>query len=163
MTDEVRRCVEAKTGFLVEYFSFPGHLQEEADGFIRDTEALGESCGSAVEFEQNFTSSGLSDRFNALVSKGTPKARKMTREEKRRSMSIAGDILYEQKDEMVKEAVSDVIDDFIGDKQEEQMERQRRQMIEDGTMADYTIRRNRIEAVGETARFLGGLFRNRRT
>ena len=82
MVDEVKTCVDAKINFFEEYFSVPDDLKSEMDMFIKDTQALGEQCSSASEFEQQFSTSELLNRFNTLVSKCTAKAKKMTKEEK---------------------------------------------------------------------------------
>lgn len=76
MVDEVKTCVDAKINFFEEYFSVPDDLKSEMDMFIKDTQALGEQCSSASEFEQQFSTSELLNRFNTLVSKCTPKAKK---------------------------------------------------------------------------------------
>ena len=86
MVDEVKTCVDAKINFFEEYFSVPDDLKSEMDMFIKDTQALGEQCSSASEFEQQFSASELLNRFNTLVSKCTPKAKKMTKEEKIQSI-----------------------------------------------------------------------------
>lgn len=116
---------------------------------------MGNRCGSAAEFEQTFVSSGLSDCFNALIAKCTPKARKMTKEEKQHSMSVSQDILYEQRGDLAKDAASEVIGNYISKKRDERIEESHRQMIEDGTYADFTIRRNRIQDAGRLLDFLG--------
>ena len=115
---------------------------------------MGEHCGSAAEFEQAFVSSGLSDRFNALIAKCTPKARKMTKEEKQHSMSVTKNILYEQRSELAKDAASEVIGHYMSKKRDERIEESHRQMIEDGTHADFTIRRNRLQAAERLLGFL---------
>ena len=86
MVDEVKTCVDAKINFFEEYFSVPDDLKSEMDMFIKDTQALGEQCSSASEFEQQFSTSELLNRFNTLVSKCIPKAKKMTKEEKIQSI-----------------------------------------------------------------------------
>lgn len=155
MIDEVKTCVDAKVNFLGEYFSVPDRLQGDVDSFLQDTEALGERCGSAAEFEQVFVSSGLSDRFNGLIAKCTPKARKMTKEERKHSMRVAQDILYEQRGELAKDAVSEVVGDYVREKRDERIAESHRQMLEDGTHADFTIRRNRLQDAGRLLGFLG--------
>lgn len=155
MIDEVKNCVNARANYFEEYFSVPDQLRGEINSFIQDAEALGNLCGSAAEFEQTFVSSGLSDRFNALIAKCTPKARKMTKEEKQHSMSVAQDILYEQRGELAKDAATEVVGGFISKKRDERIEESHRQMIEDGTHAAFTIRRNRIQDAGRLLGFLG--------
>ena len=154
MIDEVKTCVNAKVNFFGEYFSVPDQVRGDVDSFIQDTKSLGEHCGSAAEFEQAFVSSGLSDRFNALIAKCTPKARKMTKEEKQHSMSVTKNLLYEQRSELAKDAASEVIGHYMSKKRDERIEESHRQMIEDGTHADFTIRRNRLQAAERLLGFL---------
>lgn len=67
MIDEVKTCVNARVNYFEEYFSVPDQLRGEINSFIQDAEALGNLCGSAVEFEQTFVSSGLSDRLTLCL------------------------------------------------------------------------------------------------
>ena len=147
MVDEVKTCVDAKINFFEEYFSVPDDLKSEMDMFIKDTQALGEQCSSASEFEQRFSTSELLNRFNTLVSKCTPKAKKMTKEEKKQSVKIAKDILYENRAEIAKDTLKDTANRIINDKRDEMLTKNREKMIEEGTYADYTIRRNKINSI----------------
>ena len=149
MVDEVKTCVDAKINFFEEYFSVPDDLKSEMDMFIKDTQALGEQCSSASEFEQQFSASELLNRFNTLVSKCTPKAKKMTKEEKKQSVKIAKDILYENRSEIAKDALKDTANRIINDKRDEMLTKNREKMIEEGTYADYTIRRNKIKSIAD--------------
>lgn len=159
MVDEVKTCVDAKINFFEEYFSVPDDLKSEMDMFIKDTQALGEQCSSASEFEQQFSTSELLNRFNTLVSKCTPKAKKMTKEEKKQSVKIAKDILYENRSEIAKDALKDTANRIINDKRDEMLTKNREKMIEEGTYADYTIRRNKINSIGD---FLGKVFNKKK-
>lgn len=155
MIDEVKTCVNARVNYFEEYFSVPDQMKEDIDSFIQDMETLGNCCGSVAEFEQTFVSSGLSDRFYALIAKCTPRARKMTKEEKQHSMSVAQDILYEQRSELAKNAATEIVGGFISKKRDERIEESHRQMIEDGTHVAFTIRRNRIQDAERLLDFLG--------
>ena len=73
MMDEVEKCVASRTKFLDEYFTIPDDMQNEVQTFIADITLLGNTCSSATEFEEKFASEGLSDRFNAILPKCTPK------------------------------------------------------------------------------------------
>lgn len=79
----------------------------------------------------------------------------MTEEEKQHSMSVAQDILYEQMGELVKDTASEVIGNYISEKRDERIEESHRQMIEDGTYADFTIRRKRLQAAERLLGVLG--------
>ena len=159
MVDEVKTCVDAKINFFEDYFSVPDDLKSEMDMFIKDTQALGEQCGSASEFEQQFSTSELLNRFNTLVSKCTPKAKKMTKEEKKQSVKIAKDILYENRVEIAKDTLKDTANRIINDKRDEMLTKNREKMIEEGTYADYTIRRNKINTIRD---FLEKIFNKKK-
>lgn len=159
MLDEVKSCVDAKINFFEDYFSVPDDLKSEMDMFIKDTQALGEQCSSASEFEQQFSTSELLNRFNTLVSKCTPKAKKMTKEEKKQSVKIAKDILYENRAEIAKDALKDTANRIINDKRDEMLTKNREKMIEEGTYADYTIRRNKINSIRD---FLEKIFNKKK-
>ena len=159
MLDEVKSCVDAKINFFEDYFSVPDDLKSEMDMFIKDTQALGEQCSSASEFEQQFSASELLNRFNTLVSKCTPKAKKMTKEEKKQSVKIAKDILYENRVEIAKDTLKDTANRIINDKRDEMLTKNREKMIEEGTYADYTIRRNKINTIRD---FLEKIFNKKK-
>ena len=159
MLDEVKNCVDAKINFFEDYFSVPDDLKSEMDMFIKDTQALGEKCSSASEFEQQFSTSELLNRFNTLVSKCTPKAKKMTKEEKKQSVKIAKDILYENRVEIAKDTLKDTANRIINDKRDDMLTKNRERMIEEGTYADYTIRRNKINSIRD---FLEKIFNKKK-
>ena len=159
MLDEVKNCVDAKINFFEDYFSVPDDLKSEMDMFIKDTQALGEKCSSASEFEQQFSTSELLNRFNTLVSKCTPKAKKMTKEEKTQSVKIAKDILYENRAEIAKDTLKDTANRIINDKRDDMLTKNRERMIEEGTYADYTIRRNKINSIRD---FLEKIFNKKK-
>ena len=159
MVDEVKTCVDAKINFFEEYFSVPDDLKSEMDMFIKDTQSLGEQCSSASEFEQQFSTSELLNRFNTLVSKCTPKAKKMTKEEKKQSVKIAKDILYENRAEIAKDTLKDTANRIINDKRDDMLTKNRERMIEEGTYADYTIRRNKINSIRD---FLEKIFNKKK-
>ena len=159
MLDEVKNCVDAKVNFFEDYFSVPDDLKSEMDMFIKDTQALAEKCSSASEFEQQFSTSELLNRFNTLVSKCTPKAKKMTKEEKKQSVKIAKDILYENRAEIAKDTLKDTANRIINDKRDDMLTKNRERMIEEGTYADYTIRRNKINSIRD---FLEKIFNKKK-
>lgn len=159
MLDEVKNCVDAKINFFEDYFSVPDDLKSEMDMFIKDTQALGEKCSSASEFEQQFSTSELLNRFNTLVSKCTPKAKKMTKEEKKQSVKITKDILYENRAEIAKDTLKDTANRIINDKRDDMLTKNRERMIEEGTYADYTIRRNKINSIRD---FLEKIFNKKK-
>lgn len=162
MIEEVKICVDEKIKFFDNYFSVPDDLQADLNLFINDTINLGERCSSASEFEQQFSTSGLLDRFNTLISKCIPKAKKMTKEEKKQSIKITKDILYENREELAKDALKDTTNRIINDKRDEMLDENRKRMIEEGTYADYTIMKNNMERINGIGNFLGNIFRNKK-
>ena len=85
----------------------------------------------------------------------------MTKEEKIQSMKITKDILYENRDELAKNALKEASNRIINDKRDEMIEKNRKRMIENGTYDDYTITRNKIEIIKDAGSFLGNLFRKK--
>ena len=92
------------------------------------------------------------------VKKCTPKAKKMTKEEKKQSVKIAKEILNENKEELAKDALRETTNRIINDKRDEMLAKSRERMIEDGTFDDYTIMRNKIHGFNDIGRFLGNIF-----
>lgn len=162
MNGEVRQCVEARTGFFGQYFEVPDALRGEVDGFIRATEALGEACGDAAQFESRFAGEGLSDRFNALVGQCVPKAHQMTAEEKRASRKIAADMMYADRENLAKGAVADVASSVMVDLRGESLRKNREQMLAEGTFDEYTRRSNAAEDARNLIGTLGNLFGKRK-
>lgn len=158
MVDDVKKCVDARVGFFAQYFDIPQQMQEEVDSFIRDTNALGEKCADAGQFEAEFAATGLSDRFNAILPRCTQKQRKMTKEEKQASRKIAKEILYENRQDLAKSALDDAMQWVRVEAEDELTTRNRERMIEEGTFDDYTIAHNIGDTVGS---LLGGLFRKK--
>ena len=161
MTDEVKKCVDIRINFFNEYFTIPEDIQNEVQAFIADITLLGNSCNSATEFEEKFVSEGLSDRFNAILPKCTQKPIKMTKEQKKQSRKIAKEILAENKDELIDDALTYVANRGMNDLRDKAIANNRKKMIEDGTMSDYTITKNYIEDGIRFARFLKDKFKKK--
>lgn len=161
MTDEVKKCVDIRINFFDEYFTIPEDMQNEVQAFIADITLLGNSCNSATEFEQKFVSEGLSERFNAILPKCIQKPVKMTKEQKKQSRKIAKEILAENKDELVDDALTYVANRGMNDLRDKAIAISREKMIEEGTMSDYTIRKNYIEDGIRFTRFLKDKFKKK--
>lgn len=159
MTDEVKKCVDIRINFFDEYFTIPEDMQNEVQAFIADITLLGNSCNSATEFEQKFVSEGLSERFNAILPKCIQKPVKMTKEQKKQSRKIAKEILAENKDELIDDALTYVANRGMNDLRDKAIAISREKMIEEGTMSDYTIRKNYIEDGIRFTRFLKDKFK----
>lgn len=161
MTDEVKKCVDIRINFFDEYFTIPEDMQNKVQAFIADITLLGNSCNSATEFEQKFVSEGLSERFNAILPKCIQKPVKMTKEQKKQSRKIAKEILAENKDELVDDALTYVANRGMNDLRDKAIAISREKMIEEGTMSDYTIRKNYIEDGIRFTRFLKDKFKKK--
>lgn len=161
MTDEVKKCVDIRINFFDEYFTIPEDMQNEVQAFIADITLLGNSCNSATEFEQKFVLEGLSERFNAILPKCVQKPVKMTKEQKKQSRKIAKEILAENKDELVDDALTYVANRGMNDLRDKAIAISREKMIEEGTMSDYTIRKNYIEDGIRFTRFLKDKFKKK--
>ena len=161
MMDEVEKCVASRTKFLDEYFTIPDDMQNEVQTFIADITLLGNTCSSATEFEEKFASEGLSDRFNAILPKCTPKPVKMTKEQKQQSRKIAKEILVENRDELLSDTVDHVANRGMNELRDKAIADTRKAMIEEGTMADYTIAKNYIEDGTRFVSFLRNKFKKK--
>ena len=135
MTDEVKKCVDIRINFFDEYFTIPEDMQNEVQAFIADITLLGNSCNSATEFEQKFVSEGLSERFNAILPKCIQKPVKMTKEQKKQSRKIAKEILAENKDELVDDALTYVANRGMNDLRDKAIAISREKMIEEGIIS----------------------------
>lgn len=161
MTDEVKKCADIRINFFDEYFTIPEDMQNEVQAFIADITLLGNSCNSATEFEQKFVSEGLSERFNAILPNCIQKPVKMTKEQKKQSRKIAKEILAENKDELIDDALTYVANRGMNDLRDKAIAISREKMIEEGTMSDYTIRKNYIEDGIRFTRFLKDKFKKK--
>lgn len=161
MTDEVKKCVDIRINFFDEYFTIPEDMQNEVQAFIADITLLGNSCNSATEFEQKFVSEGLSERFNAILPNCIQKPVKMTKEQKKQSRKTAKEILAENKDELIDDALTYVANRGMNDLRDKAIAISREKMIEEGTMSDYTIRKNYIEDGIRFTRFLKDKFKKK--
>lgn len=158
MLDDIRTCVNARTDFFGTYYDVPQSVQPEVVEFIKEINLLGENSRNVTEFENSFVSSGLSKRFNTLLTKCTPKALKMTAEQKEYSRQSAKEIFKEDKERIFKEAVEDVADSVSLKIESEVMEKNRQRRIEAGLDDDYTKISNACDNVEIAGGFLKKLF-----
>ena len=79
----------------------------------------------------------------------------MTAEEKQKVKNTAFGMLNENKEEIITEAFTEAVEDMAGEIEDRTTEEERQKMIDDGTLADHTIKQNKIRLVGEIARFFG--------
>ena len=161
MIDDVKRCVDLRINFFNEYFTIPENMQNEVDIFIADVTLLGNNCKNATEFEEKFVSEGLSERFNAILPKCIQKPVKMTKEQKQQSRKIAKEILVENRDELLSDTVDHVANRGVNELRDKAIADTRKAMIEEGTMADYTIAKNYIEDGTRFVSFLRNKFKKK--
>ena len=161
MIEEVKRCVDMRINFFDEYFTIPENMQNEVEAFITDVTLLGNGCNSATEFEEKFVSEGLSDRFNAILPRCTQKPVKMTKEQKKQSRKIAKEMLAENKDELIDDALTYVANRGMNDLRDSAIASRREKMLEDGSMSDYTITKNYVEDGISFGRFLKNKFKKK--
>lgn len=155
MRDDVLVSVKAKTDFFGEYFEIPDETVPEYKGFVSDVYELGERSVSPQQFESEFVSTGLSDRFNSLIAKCRPKARDMTAEERAESKRLAKEMLHDRS--TAKHITDTVLDSAKTDARGALHRITRQKMINDGTFRDYTVTSNRVD----TARQIGGFIKGR--
>lgn len=162
MRDEVRMCVAARTDFFEKYYTVPSSVQTDLDKFISEINTLGENSDDASAFEANFTSSGLSERFNTLITRCTPKPYKMTAEDKKYSRSVAMEMLKEDKNRIIKDALKDAAESVQLKAESDLITYRNRTMSDAGILDDYTRLTNNIENAAEAAGFLGKLFKKKK-
>lgn len=159
MNEYVKLSVDARLKLLTENYKVPEALQGEVEAFVRDITALGEAAPDSVAFEEQFNSSGLSERFCALLPRLTPIAHKLTAEEK-----AAAKETYR---EMVpKSEIADKIADDVKESVELKLESDlisagRGVLNEAGVLDDYTRISNRVEDAGRLGKFIGNLFKKK--
>lgn len=161
MTEDVKACYEARANYFDQYFTVPQDVQGDVNEFINQAAALGEGCANAAEFEEEFVSTGLSDRFTAVISKCTPKAHKMTREDRKKALQTTKDILSENKKDIARDAVESIAGRVSTELRGEAAEQIHLQRLADGTDAEYTARKNMIDDAGRAIGFLAGLFKKK--
>ena len=158
MQQDVLICVNARLDFFKTYYSVPAAMQAEVDGFIAELTALGECSADAAAFEAAFVSSGLSDRFNALLPRLSPVAQTMTQEQKAYSKEVMQEMGMLDKGQILKDVAADVADTVMVEANEEMISQRRKAMIETGVFDEYTKASNLADDVGIAGKFLKGLF-----
>ena len=158
MRDDVKVCVSARVDFFSKYYDIPQSLQTEVDAFISDIEALGERCTDAQQFEAEFVSSGLSNRFNAILPKCNPKAMPVTVEQKAYSRQVCREMWQEQRGQIAEDIINDVTESVTMRIESDSMQARRRAMSDAGVLDDYTRATNAIDDAECVAGFFGRLF-----
>lgn len=155
MVPGVAQCVQVRVDFFEKYFTIPAGLQGVVDSFIRDMQVLGEGCGNPGEFEAAFVSTGLSDRFNALIPQCTPKAVELSQQDQQYSQQVAAEMKAERRKGLGKRIAMDVAESAQMEVEQELMSQNTRRMAQEGTLDEYTKVSNAVD----DAQRVGGLFR----
>jgi len=162
MNDYIKQCVNSRVDFFDKYYTVPAELKPEVEAFIDDINQLGNAATDAVDFENKFASSELSERFNSLLTRCIPKAYNMTNEEKQHSKETAKEIFKEDRSRIVKEAAAEVVDHATIMADEELIAMRREAMIEAGVFDEYTRVSNAIDIMTESGSFLKKLFKKKK-
>ena len=162
MNDSVKICVSARVDFFGKYYEVTPEAKPEVDAFIEEINALGKSCADSVEFEAKFASTGLSDKFNNLLTKCTPMAYKMSAEEKDYSKDVKKEIFKEDKGRIIKEEIEYMSEAAAMAVESEVLAERRRAMSDAGVFDEYTKVTNVIDDAKRIGGFFGGLFRKKK-
>lgn len=162
MNENVKISVNARVDFFDKYYTVPQGVMPEVQAFISEINALGEGCGDCQEFEAEFVSSGLSDKFNSLLTRCTPRAYQMTKEEKQFAKETAKQMAKENRSEIIKHEFNEVADHIMVEAEEELIAQKRKIMIEQGVYDEYTRASNYIDMAQDATSFLGGLFKKKK-
>ena len=162
MNEYVQQCVSSRVDFFDKYYTVPEELKFEVEAFVREINQLGNLVTDAVEFENKFVSSGLSERFNNLLTRCIPKAYNMTAEEKQHSKETAKEIFKEDRSRIIKEAATEVADHAAVMATEELIAKRREEMIEEGVFDEYTKVTNVIDYTTDGVKFFKKLFKRKK-
>ena len=158
LTAEVKKCVDARLNLFEQYYTVPASLQGEVDAFTAAINRLGEASSSAAEFESAFAISPLQQQFNAILPRLSPKPYKMTQEDKANSRRVMKDILREDKEQIVSDAVMDAANTVKIEAESAAISQAREAMIQNGTLDDFTRASNMVQDAKNLFGFLGKKF-----
>lgn len=151
----MKEYIDAKCNVFIEYMQVPDHLQGEFENLCAEMHALGDGMTDYNLFEQQFASSGLSDRYNTLLAKCTPKAVTMTVEQKQASFNMAKEQIS------VKDIAADIVDMATTELQQEAISMKRKAMIDAGAFDEYTRTSNKIDDATRAGKFLLNKFKKK--
>lgn len=146
----MKEYIDAKCNVFTEYMHVPEELQGEFKKLCAEMHALGDGMTDYSLFEQQFASTGLSDRYNSLLAKCTPKPVKMTAEQKQESLKMAKEQIS------AKEIAADIADMAKTELQQEAISMKRRTMIDAGVFDEYTRTTNKIDDAKRAGKFIFG-------
>lgn len=161
MVADVKTCVDIRVNFFDQYYIVPADLQGEVNAFIREMTELGEKSADSSVFEKSFVSTGLSDRFNNLLVKCTPKAYNMNQQEKSESKKVFKKMLAEDKERIATDLLDDVADSAQMMAESELISRSRQQMVQEGVLDEYTRATNYVDFGKDVIGFFGKKFKKK--
>jgi len=141
-----------------QYYTVPEEMKGEFEIFKSDLLALAESSADSQAFEAAFMSSGLSDRYNGLLTRCTPKPYEMTEADKAASKEVRKQMFEENKEQIAKDILSDAADSVMMKAESDLITKRREAMIESGTLDEYTRATNAVEDIGWFAKSIGKFF-----
>jgi len=158
MKEDVKRNVDMRTGFFDTYYTVPDAVKEDVDELIFQINSLGEQCSDVMEFETQFAQSGLSDKFNQVLAKCTPKPVSLSEEEKQHSREVTAQMMRDSKGEIAKGIAKDIADTVMLEAESEFHRINRQIMIENDTYDDYTRASNAVDFAKDVFGGIKGLF-----
>ena len=161
MKQDVKQCVDARLNFFEQYYTVPEEMANEVESFSQEVLSLAEKCDDSIKFEAEFASKGLSEKFNSLIMRCTPKPYEMSAEEKTASKEVRKELFEENKGQLAKDIVNDITDSVVMYAESEASSRMRRQMADEGVLDDYTRASNAVEDAGWLARSIGKFFKKK--
>ena len=151
MRDDVKRCVDMRVNYFADYFTIPQELQGEMDAFISELELLGEQCKDATEFEAKFVELGLSDQFNGIIPRCTPKPVKITKEDRRNMWKKTKEMVRENKKELIQSEAETVGKHILSEVSLDLYEKKCDEMEEKGTYDDHKKSLDKVRTVEHIA------------
>lgn len=145
MNSDVKKSVDAKTQYFDEYLVVPDGLRPEVDAFCSEVISLGEECADFDTFEERFASSGLSEKFVALICQCSQKTSPLTKEQRKQSLKTAKTMMYENRKNAAEYLADSVLTTARVEAEGHILKENRERMIKDDTMGDYTRTKNAIE------------------
>ena len=145
MNSDVKKSVDAKTQYFDEYLIVPDGLRPEVDAFCSEVISLGEECADFDTFEERFASSGLSEKFVALICQCGQKTSPLTKEQRKQSLKTAKTMMYENRKDAAEYLADSVLTTARVEAEGHILKENRERMIKDDTMGDYTRTKNAIE------------------
>ena len=144
MRDDVKACVDARVNFFGTYYDVPADVKPEVDKFITDVIALGEKSADAASFEAEF-STELSNTFNSLLPRCTPKAVQVSPEYQTYTAQVQQEFKDERKKQLADTIINDVGESVVMRAESDAISARNRAMSDAGVLDEYTKVSNVID------------------